>query len=285
MATKLTWLWLLALGAGAISISAAEPLRAARSVHLHFAAPSGDLFYNELTVEQTTDGSYFMACGWNTGYFGMQQLGSSTNKVVIFSVWDPTQGDDANKVPLEQRVEILHEGVSAKIRRFGGEGTGGQCLWPYLWETNETCRFAVRATVDGDKTSYAGWFFDNRTQAWQHLVTFRTRTGGQPLRGYYSFIEDFRRDGKSATEVRRASFGNGWVRDLKGEWTSLRRATFTASSSEWEAKENIDAGISAGRFFLATGGNTARLRELGKAIELRADVPGKIPELPEELKR
>ena len=285
MATKLTWLWLLALGAGVISINAAEPPRAARSVHLHYAAAAGDLFYNEVTVEQTTDGSYFMACGWNTGYFGMQQLESSTNKVVIFSVWDPTQGDDTNKVPLEQRVEILHEGVGAKIRRFGGEGTGGQCLWPYIWETNETCRFAVRATVDGDKTSYAGWFFDNHTRAWRHLVTFRTRTGGRSLRGYYSFIEDFRRDGRSVNEVRRASFGSGWVRDLKGEWISLRRATFTASSSEWEAKENIDAGIAAGSFFLATGGITSRSRELGKAIELKSDGPEKVPELPGELTR
>ncbi len=285
MATKLTWLWLLALGAGVISIKAAESPRAARSVHLHYAAAAGEIFYNELTVEQTTDDSYFMACGWNTGYFGIQQLGSPTNKVVIFSVWDPTRGDDANTVPLEQRVEVLHEGAGKKIKRFGGEGTGGQCLWPYRWETNETCRFAVRATVDGDQTSYAGWFFDNRTLVWRHLVTFRTRTGGQPLRGYYSFVEDFRRDGRSVNEVRQASFGNGWVRGLKGQWIALRRATFTASSSEWEAKDSIDAGILAGRFYLATGGSITRKHELGKAIELGSDAPVKIPELPEDLKR
>jgi len=286
MATKLTWFWATILFvSGTLYCHAVQPPRAARSVHLHFAAPDGDLFYNEVTVAYTTDGSYFMACGWNTGYFGMQQIGSRTNKVVIFSVWDPTTGDDANRVPLEQRVEILHEGAGAKINRFGGEGTGGKCMWPYLWQTNETCRFAVRATVEGDRTSYAGWFFDNRAQTWRHLVTFRTRTGGQPLRGYYSFIEDFRRDGNSVGDVRRASFGNGWVRDLKGEWNSLRRANFTASSSEWEAKENIDAGMLAGRFYLATGGSTTRTQELGKAIELGSGAAGKIPELSDELKR
>ena len=272
------------IGCAMFSSSAVEPPRAARSVHLHFAAADGDLFYNEVTVEQTTGGSYFMACGWNTGYFGMQQLGSTTNKVVIFSVWDPSKGDDANKVPLDQRVELLHEGEGVKIKRFGGEGTGGQCLWPYQWKTNETCRFAVRAMVEGDKTSYAGWFFDNRAGVWRHLVTFRTRTSGTPLRGYYSFVEDFRRDGKSVNEVRRARFGNGWVRDLKGKWISLRRANFTASSSEWESKENIDAGISEEKFYLATGGTTLRTRELGKAMDLTANTSGQIPELPSALK-
>ena len=274
---------MLLLAGGVLAVSAAEPPRAARSVRLHFAAPDGDLFYNEVTVEQTTGGSYFMACGWNTGYFGMQQLGSPTNKVVIFSVWDPTKGDDANKVPLEQRVEILYEGVGSKIKRFGGEGTGGQCLWPYPWATNETCRFAVRAKVEGDTTSYAGWFFDNRAKVWRHLVTFRTRTEGKPLRGYYSFIEDFQRDGRSANEVRRANFENGWVRDLKGEWVPLQRATFTASDAEWESKENIDAGISMERFYLGTGGSTVRTHELGKTIERAPAASGRIPELPEEL--
>ena len=264
----------------AFSTKAAEPPRAARSVHLRYAATDGDLFYNEVTVEQSTPGSYFMACGWNTGYFGMQELRSPTNKVVIFSVWDPTKGDDANQVPLEQRVEVLHEGVGAKVSRFGGEGTGGKCMWPYLWKTNETCRFAVRASVEGEKTSYEGWFFDNHAKAWKHLVTFRTRTGGKPLRGFYSFVEDFRRDGRSANEVRRARFGNGWLRSTKGEWTSLNRASFTASGAEWESKENIDAGISAGRFYLATGGSLTRTRELEEWMEVPRASSAQPPELP-----
>ena len=184
-------------GCAVFSAQAAEPPRAARSVHLKYTATEGDLFYNEVTVEQSTPGSYFMACGWNTGYFGMQELRSSTNKIVIFSVWDPTKGDDANNVPLEQRVEVLHEGVGVKVSRFGGEGTGGKCLWPYQWETNEICRFAVRAFVEGEKTSYEGWFFDNRAKAWKHLVTFRTRTSGKTLRGLYSSNEDVRRDVRS----------------------------------------------------------------------------------------
>src|SRR5512147_93392 len=78
--------------------------RAARSVHLGFPAPAGELFYNETVVDQSVNGSYFMACGWNTGYFGIQQLNSPTNKVVLFSVWDPTAGDDPQAVKTEDRV-------------------------------------------------------------------------------------------------------------------------------------------------------------------------------------
>lgn len=257
--------------------------KAARSVHLRYDAKDGDLFYNELTVEQSTSGSYFMACGWNTGYFGIQQLDASTNKVVIFSVWDSTRGGNANKVPSEDRVQILYQDPAAGISRFGGEGTGGKCIWPYPWRTNGTYCFVVNTAVDGDFTSYAGWFRDGRAGDWRHLVTFRTRTGGQLLRGLYSFIEDFRRDGRSANETRRARFGNGWLRQANTQWVPLNRAVFTASSAEWESKENIDAGLSGSAFYLATGGKIVRTRELNQRIELPRTSSGKPPDLPEAL--
>ncbi len=274
-------LWTLARDAAGQEKPAAAAPRAARSVHLGYGAPEGDVFYNEVRVDRSTSGSYFMVCGWSTGYFGIQELGSPTNKVAIFSVWDPTKGDDQSKVPLEQRVEVLHTGEGVKVSRFGGEGTGGKSMWPFLWRTNETCRFAVKAAVEGEKTRYEGYIFLNDRKEWKHLVTFRTRTQGRPLRGYYSFVEDFRRDGKSVSEVRRASFGNGWVRTLKGDWMALGRANFTASNSSWESKENIDAGVVEGLFYLATGGETVRVRELGKPIVL----PEAPKERPEALRR
>ena len=52
-------------------------------------APEADAFYNELTVERSVPGSYFMACGFRHGYFGIQELPRG-RKVVLFSVWDPT---------------------------------------------------------------------------------------------------------------------------------------------------------------------------------------------------
>ena len=251
-------------------------IRAARSVHLGYPAPEGLWFYNEMVVEQSVNGSYFMACGWNTGYFGIQQLGRPDDKVVLFSVWDPTKGDDPTAVKTEDRVEVLYIGEGVRIKRFGGEGTGGQCMWNYHWQVGETNRFIIGAEIEGQKTSYTAWIHANN--AWKKLATFRTQTRGLPLKGYYSFIEDFRRDGSSAREERRARFGCGRVKTTGGQWVLLSKARFTASNAEWESKANINAGVRDGSFFLATGGDIKMTHELNSLINLPA-APASSPKL------
>ena len=261
--------------------SAAEP-RAARSVHLGYAAADATAFSVEMTVLASTPGSYFMAAGWHTGYFGLQEL-ADRRKVVIFSVWDPTTGDDPNAVGEKDRVECLSHAPDMRIKRFGGEGTGGQCMGDFDWQLGVPVRFGVTAAVAGDTTAYAGYVQVPGAEGWKHLVTFRTRTGGQPLRGLYSFVEDFRRDGRSPHEVRRARFGAGWAQAVEGTWAPLRRARFTASGAEWEAKDTIDAGLDAGQFFLATGGDTRPSRPLRSILECpAADEP---PTVVEQLAR
>jgi hypothetical protein len=261
------------------SAETTAPPRAARSVHLGYQAPDAMLFYNEMTVLESTPGSYFMAAGWNTGYFGIQEL-TDGRKVILFSVWDPTPGDDPNAVKQEERVECLYNAPDVRIRRFGGEGTGGQCMGRFDWKIGETNRFVVTAAADGAKTAYAGYVWLNEGTQWKHLVTFRTRTGGQSLRGLYSFVEDFRRDGQSVFDVRRARFGNGWVKTAGGDWSPLNRARFTASGADWEDKDRIHAGLEDGRFFLATGGDTKTSLALRSTLELppgdrpRPEVPG-----------
>jgi hypothetical protein len=273
------------------SIGGQEAPRAARSVHLQWSAAESEAFLLELTVEQTTPGSFFMACGWSGGYFGMQELRDG-KRVAIFSVWDPTKGDDPKAVRLEDRVEVLHEGEGVRIKRFGGEGTGGQGMTDFAWEAGAPVRFLVRAEAHpgadgtpGGKTAYAGWIQEPRSGAWRHLVTFRTRNGGKLLRGLNSFVEDFRRDGKSVHEVRRARFGNGWMKAPGGVWTPLTAARFTASRAAWEARDTIDAGAreDGGGYFLVTGGGTVRTAELAAALPaIRAATrrPEGVPEMP-----
>src|SRR5206468_1684187 len=70
---------------------------ASRSVHLWYRAPEGCAFHNELTVDRSAAGSYFMACGFNMGYFGIQELGNG-KKVVLFSVWEPGKQNNAKDV-------------------------------------------------------------------------------------------------------------------------------------------------------------------------------------------
>ena len=286
------WLWLwvacgvLGLHARAAeSIGGKEPARAARSVHLQWSAAECEAFYGEATVALSAPGTYVSAIGWSGGYFGIQELRDG-KKVAIFSVWDPTKGDDPKAVKPEERVELLHEGAGVRIKRFGGEGTGGQCMVDFPWAVGEPVRFLVRAEVHdapgiaGGKTAYAGWIFDPAQKAWRHLVTFRTRNNGKLLRGLYSFVEDFRRDTKSADEVRRAQWGNAWAKPRGGQWQAVTQAKFTASRADWEARDTINAGPAGDGFFLATGGDTQRVTELTtvmKAESAPGAAPGDLP--------
>lgn len=225
--------------------------KACRSVHLAYPAAKGAAFYNEVAVDRSAPGTYFCVCGWDKGYFGMQELGGG-KKVLIFSVWDSNQ-DDPKAVGEGRRVRLLHRDEKVRTGRFGGEGTGGQSFFDYDWKAGETYRFLVSAAVNGERTEYAGYFFVPEEGAWKHLVTFSTITGGRPLGGYYSFVEDFRRDGASATRPREARFGNAWVKAVDGGWEAVKKARFTADRNP---VTNIDAGVRGDRFFLVTGGAT-----------------------------
>lgn len=237
-------------------------VRAARSVHLAYQAPEAVLFYNEVTVEQSQKGTYFSVCGFNHGYFGIQERAG--DKVVIFSVWDPTSQDDPDAVKEDQRVRLLYRDPDVKTGRFGGEGTGGQSFLTYDWQPGETYRFLVKAKTAGDRTEYAAWFYLNETDSWKHLVTFSTIAKGDLLKGYYAFVEDFRRDGQSAREMRRARFQNGWIKTAAGHWIALTRARFTADSNPLMT---IDAGLTDNGFFLQTGGNTINQTPLWSTLD------------------
>lgn len=254
--------------------SAVNP-KAARSVHLGYPAPEGTLFYNEATVEETVPGSYFMACGFHRGYFGIQEL-TDGSKRVLFSVWDPTTGDDPKAVHQEDQVEILKQGDGVEVKRFGGEGTGGQSFWKYDWQLGHIYKFLVAAKVDGDRTTFNGYFFVPEQHRWQLMASFRTKTGGAPLKGYYSFVEDFRRDGASAEQIRRARFGNGWIQTLNGDWVALRKARFTADGN---TQMHVNAGVSGDAFYLQNGGATKNVTPLRTIMER----PLTGVELPEEV--
>lgn len=252
--------------AGPATVRADETLqgKACRSVHLNYPAENGAAFYNEVVVDRSAPGTYFCACGWDKGYFGMQELDRG-KKVLIFSVWDSDQ-DDPGAVGEERRVKLLHKDEKVRIGRFGGEGTGGQSFLDYDWKAGEAYRFLVSAKLTGERTEYSGYFYAPDEKAWRHLVTFSTITGGRPLAGYYSFVEDFKRDGVSATKAREARFGNAWVKAIDGGWKAVTKARFTADRNP---VKNIDAGVRGDRFFLITGGATENKgAKLNGAIEL-----------------
>ena len=241
----------------------ADAPNAARSVHLGFPAPDAVAFYNEVTVEESVPGSYFMVCGFNHGYFGIQELSGPEDKVVLFSVWEPGNQNDPNSVPADHRVEVLDQAQDVRIGRFGNEGTGAQCFLKLNWKIGQTYRFLVTAKAEKTKTAYAAFIGLDELHSWKHLATFRTVTGGDQLRGLYSFLEDFRRDGKTPRQTRRATFGNGWVQTAKGDWLALTKARFTGDATPLD---NMDAGVKASRFWLATGGEVTNHTPLNSTL-------------------
>lgn len=225
--------------------------RACRSVHLGYQAPAGELFYNTVKVEKSADGTYFCVCGFNKGYFGIQELWNG-KKLVIFSVWDPGNQNNPDEVKEDTRVKMLHKDPEVRVGRFGNEGTGGQSFFDYEWKIGETYHFIVKSKPNGKRTEYAGYFYVPEKKLWKHLVTFSTITGGIDLGGYYSFVEDFRRNKVSATKTRKAEFGMGWVYTTKQKWVPLSKARFTGDRNP---VMNINAGmVNKKQYYLATGG-------------------------------
>ena len=120
--------------------------RNAASVHLRY--PTEDSakvigFYNELTVPEGYDPlhSYYMACGFKRGYFGMQ-VNSSTERRIIFSVWDAgNEAIDPKKVPDSNKVKLLGKGDGVVANEFGNEGTGGHSHFVYPWKQERSISF------------------------------------------------------------------------------------------------------------------------------------------------
>ena len=225
---------------------------ACRSVHLSYDSGPATAYYNEQVIERSAEGSYFMACGFNMGYFGVQEL-TQGRKVVLFSVWDPGNEQNPQRVASAQQVRVLYQAPDVRVRRFGGEGTGGQCFFDYNWQTGQVCRFLVTATPSSNRTAFTGYFYLPEARTWKQLVSFETISGGIALEGLHSFVEDFRRNRVSATQVRQARYGNLWALERSGRWKALTRARFTGDGNP---VLNIDAGVTGHDFFLATGGGT-----------------------------
>ncbi len=237
---------------------------ACRSVHLQYAAPSASWFINEVSVEQCASGTFFMVCGFDKGYCGLQELADG-RRLVIFSVWDDARGDDPRAVAEERRVRVLDQGQGVRVGRFGGEGTGAQTFYDVAWKTGVVCAAAIHARTDAGRTAFTAWFRGDEKGDWKKLATLETPAARDRLRGMHSFVEDFRRNRVSLQHARRAAFGPGWTSEDGTTWREITKATFTADGNP---ARNIEAGVKDGRFFLSTGGNTPDgAGRLGSAFE------------------
>ena len=229
------------------------------SVHLNYPVPAGEeaeWFYNEVTVPagQDLEGSYFMACGFAQGYFGMQ-VNSPTERHILFSVWSPFQTDDPAAVPDSQRITVLRKGEDVHAQAFGNEGSGGQSYLNYLWKAGHTYKFLLHAQPAPDwHTVFTAWFYAPEEGHWRLIASFsrpQTRTW---LMGLHSFLENF--DPEQGIYRRSVQFNHQWIRDTAGRWIGLHRAEFTTDNTGRKGyRMDYAGGVRDSAFYLENCGH------------------------------
>lgn len=261
--------------------------RNAASVHLMYPVPKEtkvEAFYCEMTGLEDPLWTYYMACGWHRGYFGMQ-VNSPTERRIIFSVWDSGgEAVDRNKVADENRVQLVAKGEGVYSGDFGNEGTGGHSHLKYLWKTGEKQRFIVTAKPVGtNQTIFSGFYFHPDKKAWMLISSWKAPKEGGYLRGLYSFSENF--GGSNGHLVRKALYGNQWIRTPEGNWLELTEARFSHDGTGKADRLDRFMGLENGQFFLSHGGFINGFTKYGESFTRPATgkPPGDIvlPKLPE----
>ncbi len=195
-----------------------------------------------------------MACGWHRGYFGMQ-VNSPTERRIIFSVWDSGgEAVDRKKVGADDRVQLVAKGEGVYSGDFGNEGTGGHSHLKFNWKTGERQRFLVTAEpVDATHTVFAGYYFHPEKEEWMLISSWRAPKEGGYLRGLYSFSENF--SGRNGHLVRKALYGNQWLRTSGGEWKEITTARFSHDVTGKADRLDRSMGLAEdGQFYLMHGG-------------------------------
>jgi hypothetical protein len=210
--------------------------------------------------------TYYMACGWHRGYFGMQ-INSPTERRIIFSVWDSGgEAMDRDKVNEDDRVSLVAKGEDVYSGGFGNEGTGGHSHLKFKWKTGERQRFLVTAEpVDATHTIYAGYYFRPDTGSWMLISSWKAPKEGGYLRGLYSFSENF--SGQNGHLARKALYGNQWIRLADGAWVELTTARFSHDATGKTDRLDRFMGVEAGQFFLSHGGFIPGYTESGTRME------------------
>lgn len=251
--------------------------RNAASVHL--AYPVGrdtnvQAFYCEVTAVEEPIWTFYMACGWHRGYFGMQ-VNSPTERRIIFSVWDSgNEGIDRSKVAAADRVTLVGKGEDVYSGDFGNEGTGGHSHLKFLWKTGEQQRFLVTARpVDGTHTVFSGYYFRPDQKQWMLISSWRAPKDGGWLRGLHSFSENF--GGANGHLRRKALYGNQWLQTEAGQWIEITQASFSHDATGRADRLDRFMGVEGGQFFLSHGGFIAGFTPYGQKFDRPAT--GKAP--------
>jgi len=241
--------------------------RNAASVHLMYPVPDGadvEAFYCEVTAVEDPTTTFYMACGWHRGYFGMQ-VNSPTERRIIFSVWDSgNETQDRKKVGDENRVKLIGKGEGVFTGDFGNEGTGGHSHLKTMWKTGEKQRFVVTAKPIDKATVFSGYWFQPEQQKWMLISSWKAPKEGGWMRGVHSFSENF--GGSNGHLLRKARYGNQWIRTPDGKWMELTTAKFSHDPTGRTDRFDRFMGVENGEFFLSHGGFLDGFAKYGEAF-------------------
>lgn len=251
---------------------AVETVFRSPSVHIWWSSPQCPQvqqdgvtwFYNEITVTETADNTYYMSNGFTGGYMGIQDR---SPKWVLFSIWDNPSG------ATDDQVEVLAQGEGVTVRRFGGEGTGGQSFLTYDWKVGETYQLIVNVrsdAQDSEKAIFTAWFRIPELSIWRMLASFRVRpqATSKKLEGTYSFIEDWIGNG----ERRQGLWGPAWFKSDTSQWVQATHGS--GSTTEQDANNRaVFLSEEKKRLGMITGGPALNDRSLGPYDVVQSSVP------------
>lgn len=199
--------------------------------------------YGEITVLETSIGTYFCGANWHPGepaggYCGIQNTDAPEMRLTICSVWDTAEG--LAPTITYQMPDITVAGA------FGGEGTGAQTLNNLQWKVGETFRFYARKQPGAapDTTDLLYYYHDNVAGRWVHMSTITNPNGGQgsvtTLTNLASFLENYLGRNRSVARLALYRLWSGkdvdhltCIRGAVGDgtWGQLGGAYFLADGS------------------------------------------------------
>ena len=210
------------------SVSAATEVYKSPSVHIWWSSPTNPKgitwFYNEITVTQAADSTYYMTNGFTGGYMGIQDR---SPKWVLFSIWDNP------KASPDDLVKVVAKGEGVTVTRFSGEGTGGKSYLEYDWNVGQMYQLMANVKPDpseNDKAIYTGWFRIPEKSIWRMLASFQVRpqTVSKTLEGIYSFIEDWAGNGYR----RQGLWGPAWIKTENDPWVQATHGVGTTTDPD-----------------------------------------------------
>ena len=230
--------------------------KSAPSVHIWWSSPSNpqggvSWFYNEITVTETADCTYYMTNGFTGGYMGIQDR---SPKWVLFSIWDASPDD---------KVVVLAHGQDVTVERFGGEGTGGKSYLAYDWKVGQTYQLMVNVrpdAQDSDKAVFTGWFRIPELNIWRMLASFQVQpqAKSKKLEGIYSFIEDWIGNGQR----RQGLWGPAWIKSDNGPWVQATHGSGTTTEPSANNR-NVFLSDDKKHLGMTTGGPALKDLSLG----------------------